>query len=293
MDETWVRERLARRTAATRYVETSAGILSYRELAPLLPERVADTELAISDRMFAALPLLDLLLELHRRICADSTPDMAGRWLLRDVRVGESTAASGPHAPPHLAGPHADAQLRRRSRGALGGTVRPLRRKAHRLADLPLPEGRKRAKALVNKRARAAAPYPADLPDCLEKDTTWLRSHGWNWPPGSRRVFYWRPSDAISIGAQRVRTSVRGESRVEAMLLSLTNASRNDHALPPVSRTLPQAESCLRTILNRLRTGDAIDLESSLETANRRSGRPETSPRVRLHPGFQRPAFAT
>ena len=81
--------------AATRYVETSAGILSYQELAPLLAERVADTELAISDRRFAALSFLDLLLELHRGICADSTPDIAGRWRLRDVRVGEHSA------PPH------------------------------------------------------------------------------------------------------------------------------------------------------------------------------------------------
>ena len=81
--------------SATRYIETSAGILSYQELAPLLAERVADTELAISDRAFAALPFHDLLLDLHRRICADLTPEIAGRWRLRDVRVGEH------QAPPH------------------------------------------------------------------------------------------------------------------------------------------------------------------------------------------------
>ena len=110
------------------------------------------------------------------------------------------------------------------------------------LADLQLAEGRKPAKALLDKRARAAAPYPADLLDCLQKDNGWLRSHGWNRPPGSRRVFYWRPSDAVSVGAPQVRTAVRTGSRVKAMLLSLTNVSRNDHALPPVTRTLPQAE---------------------------------------------------
>ena len=81
--------------SATRYIETSAGILSYREFAPLLAERVADTELAISDRRFADLPFCDLLLELHRCICADLTPDTAGRWRVRDVRVGEH------QAPPH------------------------------------------------------------------------------------------------------------------------------------------------------------------------------------------------
>ena len=78
--------------SATRYIETSVGILSYRELAPLLAERVADTELAISDRRFADLPLHDLLLELHHRICVGLTPGMAGRWRLRDVRVGDHQA---------------------------------------------------------------------------------------------------------------------------------------------------------------------------------------------------------
>ena len=110
------------------------------------------------------------------------------------------------------------------------------------LADLQLPEARKPAKALLAERAKAAAPYPADLVDCLQKDTTWLRSHGWNRPPGSRRVFYWRPADAVSVGAPSTRAPNRAKSTVKAMLLSLTNARRNDHALPPVSRTLPQAE---------------------------------------------------
>ena len=42
--------------------------------------------------MFADLPVHDLLLDLHRRICMDLTPDVAGRWRLRDVRVGEHQA---------------------------------------------------------------------------------------------------------------------------------------------------------------------------------------------------------
>ena len=81
--------------SATRYVETSVGILSYKDLAPLLAERVANTDLAISNQMFADTPIHVLLLELHRRICGDLTPGMAGRWRLRDVRVGEH------QAPPH------------------------------------------------------------------------------------------------------------------------------------------------------------------------------------------------
>ena len=116
------------------------------------------------------------------------------------------------------------------------------------LAELPLPQGRKPGRTLLAKRGKTAAPYPADLLDCLQKDTTWLRFHGWNRPPGSRRVFYWRPTDAISIGVPKRRAAALSDKRVEAMLLSLTNASHNDHALPPVTRALPQAELLHRTL---------------------------------------------
>lgn len=115
--------------------------------------------------------------------------------------------------------------------------------------ELPLPERRKPSKTLLRKREKAAAPYPNDLLDCLQKDTTWLRSYGWSQPPGSRRVFYWRPSDAVSVGTPMTRRTNRRERRVPAMLLSLTNASRNDHALPPVTRTLPQAELLHRALV--------------------------------------------
>ena len=58
----------------------------------MLADRVADTELGISNRAFAHLSVHDLLLKLHRRICADLTPDMAGRWRCPDVCIGEHQA---------------------------------------------------------------------------------------------------------------------------------------------------------------------------------------------------------
>ena len=91
-------------------------------------------------------------------------------------------------------------------------------------------------------RKRAADSFPVDLLDCLQKDTNWLRRYGWSQPPGSRRVFYWRRTDAIEVGAPKATRRMQSADPVQAMLLSLTNASRNDHALPPVTRTLPQAE---------------------------------------------------
>ena len=98
--------------SATRYLETAVGILSYSELAPLLAERVADTELGISNRRFADLPIHDLLLELHRRICSDLTPGMAGRWRLRDVRVGEHQAPPHWQVPMMMRGYAADLEAR-------------------------------------------------------------------------------------------------------------------------------------------------------------------------------------
>ena len=118
------------------------------------------------------------------------------------------------------------------------------------LADLQAPTGRKPSKSLLSKRNKAVEPYPADILDCLQKDTNWLRSHGWSQPPGSRRVFYWRPVDAVSVGAPMAKVSARPMQRVEAVLLSLTNASRNDHALPPVTRTFPQAELLHRALVS-------------------------------------------
>ena len=85
----------SRPNAATRHIETTAGILSYQELAPLLAERVGRAEVALLERQFAAMPIHDLLLELHRRLCADLLPDMAGRWRRKDVQV------SGHIAPPY------------------------------------------------------------------------------------------------------------------------------------------------------------------------------------------------
>ncbi len=92
--ERGVASRTTRRPySATRYVETTRGILSYQQLAPLLARQVANAELEISEGSFADTPLSDLTLELHRRLCGELTPSMAGRWRSKDVRVGA-------HSPP-------------------------------------------------------------------------------------------------------------------------------------------------------------------------------------------------
>lgn len=96
---------------------------------------------------------------------------------------------------------------------------------------------------------RAAEHYPADLLECLQADTSWMRQHGWNQPPGSRRVSYWRPSEAITVvGRHTMQVPIRRKPQ-GAVLLSLTHANRNDHALPDITQTLPQAETLHRRLV--------------------------------------------
>lgn len=86
--------------SATRYVETHLGILSYQQLAPHLAERVALVEVAIGERQFASSPLDEfLILDLHRRVCADLLPDIAGRWRQREVQVGNHVAPAAWRVP--------------------------------------------------------------------------------------------------------------------------------------------------------------------------------------------------
>lgn len=79
---------------ATRFVETTRGILSYSQLAPLLAERVLRVLQDIEDDIFATRSLDEsLLLDLHRNICGDLTPDWAGKLRATEVKVGQ-------HSPP-------------------------------------------------------------------------------------------------------------------------------------------------------------------------------------------------
>ena len=80
---------------ATRYIQTTRGLLSYSQLAPLLAEQVLFVERDIASGLFGAQALSpDLALEFHRRIAGDLCPEWAGRWRDAEVRVGEH------HPPP-------------------------------------------------------------------------------------------------------------------------------------------------------------------------------------------------
>ncbi len=126
------------------------------------------------------------------------------------------------------------------------------------LALFPLPQGKKKPTTkLLKDRAKAVAPYPPDLLSCLTKDTAWWKEHGWSQPPGSQRVLYWRRSDSLQVGVPQ-RPKAQQVSPVTTMLLALTTASGNRSALPPSSRTLPQAELFHRAIVGRVGKGQSV-----------------------------------
>jgi CRISPR-associated endonuclease/helicase Cas3 len=80
---------------ATRFIETTQGVLSYSQLAPLLAERVLKVQQDIEDNVYASRAVDEsLLLDMHRGICGDLTPGWAGRFRDADVRVSEH------HPPP-------------------------------------------------------------------------------------------------------------------------------------------------------------------------------------------------
>ena len=83
---------------STRWIETNRGVLRYSELAPLLAERVLRIQERIETDAYSDLSLSeDLILRLHRELCEDLFPDLAGKWRLIAVQVGEHLPP-----PPHL-----------------------------------------------------------------------------------------------------------------------------------------------------------------------------------------------
>ena len=80
---------------ATRYIQTTRGLLTYGQLAPLLAEQVLRVERDIAAGAFARRASFpDLILEFHREIAGELCPDWAGHWRNAEVRVGEH------HPPP-------------------------------------------------------------------------------------------------------------------------------------------------------------------------------------------------
>lgn len=122
------------------------------------------------------------------------------------------------------------------------------------LRTLPAPEstGKKISaadKKLLSAREARQSLYPVDLIAALQTDTRRLRQHGWNQPPGSRRVSYWRRVDALDAKAPTGSHSKRSVEPVKLILLSLTSASGNQGLLPSIYRTIHEADKIHKALV--------------------------------------------
>lgn len=138
---------------------------------------------------------------------------------------------------------------------------------AQELTKLPTAKGAAARKA----RTRVEAPYPPDVFECLQKDTAWWRAQRWGQPPGSRRVLYWRSSDALSVGTMSAPARP-SPMPAGAMLLAIRTPSGRTTALPTIARTLPQAELMHRALVSRGAKGKRVDCPEL--TGKDASGRP-------------------
>lgn len=117
----------------------------------------------------------------------------------------------------------------------------------------PLPKGKvkpssKAYKDALSAREKALNAYPTDLIDCLTKDTAWWKERRWAQPPGSQLSLYSRPANGMNVSPP-ARPTLPKIPSIDSMLISISTRSGNRSALPPVSRTLPQAEILHRQLV--------------------------------------------
>lgn len=98
--------------------------------------------------------------------------------------------------------------------------------------------------------ARRAAAYPADLIACLLADTDTLRAQGWSQPPGSRKMLYLRPAEAMRPAVGMPRQPRPASGPVEAMLLALSTGT--GQVRPLRHHGLPQMELLHATAVSML-----------------------------------------
>jgi CRISPR-associated protein Csb2 len=122
------------------------------------------------------------------------------------------------------------------------------------IEELQLPAGKKPTQAQQKKLDAIQSIYPADLIDCLQRDTAWWKAHKWSRAPGARSVLYWREGNALEVGPPS-SPRVHGPHRVEMMFLALTTPSGSKSALPTIARTLPQAELLHEALVSKLGFG--------------------------------------
>ncbi|MBL8340324.1 MAG: type I-U CRISPR-associated protein Cas5/Cas6 [Rubrivivax sp.] len=92
--------------------------------------------------------------------------------------------------------------------------------------------------------------HPRDALACLQVETAWLQRLGWNQPPGTQKLLYWRRADSLATLPPKPQRSVPRAEPVTCMLLALASASGRTNTLPRVDRSLAQGELLHRALVD-------------------------------------------
>src|SRR5581483_8856022 len=113
---------------------------------------------------------------------------------------------------------------------------------------------------------------PDDLLAALQIDTKRLQEEGWNFPPGTRELIYWRPASAfcpVSVPGWSASTAVNCH---DTALFALSTDKKRD-VLPLMERALPTMALFRRALLSRI--GDELQLGGCPElTGKDKKGEP-------------------
>lgn len=200
---------------------------------------VSDDELQVHWDVELSKEQRELLLSLveHLNYLGRSESWTVGRLL------GEGEAPRSPNVIPHEPGTPVGPGYELVS---LMAPVAPDAYAAWRIERVPevSNDGKKKPSAKqLKEQERAGAPYPRDLLDAMQWDTSRWQTFGWSQPPGSQLVQYRRPRDTLAFTAAPIPVLRDfGQEPVDVILLALASDSGSRGLLPSITRTLPQAE---------------------------------------------------
>lgn len=120
-----------------------------------------------------------------------------------------------------------------------------VKQNAARAKGKPAPAKLSRAQAV-----RVEARYPEDLVSALLASTGELRKIGWSQPPGTRRLTWWRPVDALQRPTPRPRRKSRRPMQ-DTALLALRSDTEAGTTLPLWEQALWQGERLHQALVRR------------------------------------------
>jgi CRISPR-associated protein Csb2 len=97
----------------------------------------------------------------------------------------------------------------------------------------------------LTKRALAdiEALFPADIVAALCAETPALQKQGWNQPPGTRWLSYWRRDDALTTLPAKRRAAFAKPAAADTALFALTSNTAGKEVLPPLTDAIRRLES--------------------------------------------------